>query len=82
MEKFKNIIIIRKILDKGEVSYLDPKSGYRYSLCAVCSTDGHECSLSYAERDFGQGSKVTRLVFRCPLCDTRFDASPDELFLR
>jgi len=81
MEKFKDTAKINKALEKGEVTCLDPESGYRYSLCAVCPNDGHECSLAYFEKDVGQDSKITRLSFHCVLCDTRFDASPDELFL-
>jgi hypothetical protein len=82
MEKIKNKKKINQILGKGEITFLDPKSGYKYSLCALCPNDNNECSVNSFERTVSQERKITRVTFRCSICDKRFDASPDGMFLR
>jgi hypothetical protein len=82
MEKFKDLVRIKKMLDKGEITCLDIESGYRYSLCAVCQNDANECSVSSFERNIGAKSKITRVFFYCPICGTEFDVFPENMFLR
>lgn len=82
MDKFKDLERVSHMLDKGEITCLDLKSGYRYSLCAVCKKDGSECSVASFEKSIGEKSKVTRVSFKCPICGTKFDALPEDLFLR
>ena len=82
MEKIKDTQRIKQILEKGEVSFQDPETGYKYKLCAVCPTDNHECSVANFEKEIGTVSKITRVTFYCPICSTRFDTSPDDMFLR
>jgi hypothetical protein len=82
MKKRKDVGRITQILKKGEVTFLDPDSGYRYSLGAVCPNDSLECSLTSCERESGEYTKIVRTTFYCPICGTRFDASPETMFLR
>lgn len=82
MDKFKDLERTSRMLDKGEITCLDPKSGYRYSPCAVCKNDGNECSVASFEKSVGKKSKVIRVSFRCPICGTKFDALPEDMFLR
>jgi hypothetical protein len=82
MEKIKDTQRIKQILEKGEVTFKDPETGYKYKLCAVCPVDDHECSLANFEKEIGTASKIIRVTFYCPICNTRFDAGPDDLFLR
>ena len=82
MRKKKDVNRITQILGKGDITFLDPDSGYRYSLGAVCPNDGLECSLTSCERESGEEPKVVRTTFYCPICGTCFDASPETMFLR
>lgn len=82
MEKFKDLKRINQMLDKGEITCLDPESGYRYSLCATCAKDGNECSVASFERNIGEKLKITRVSFQCPICYTKFDAKSEDMFLR
>jgi len=82
MKRIKDTSRIKQILNKGETSLSDPENGYTYTLCALCPTDGHESSMASVTAEIGEGSKISRVTFYCPLCNTRFDAKPDEMFLR
>ena len=82
MRKKKDVNRITQMLRKGDITFLDPDSGYRYSLGAVCPNDGLECSVTSCERVSGEEPKITRTTFYCPICGTRFDALPETMFLR
>ena len=82
MERIKDNKKINQILSKGEITFKDTKSGYKYSLCALCPNDNNECPVTSFERTVGQERRITRVTFRCSICDKRFDASPDGMFLR
>jgi hypothetical protein len=82
MEKFKDLKRINQMLGKGEITCLNTESGYRYSLCAVCKNDGNECSVASFERNIGEKLKITRVSFHCPICYIKFDAKPEDMFLR
>ena len=82
MEKIKDTKRIRQMMQKGEVNFIDPESGYKYSLCAVCPNDGQECSIAKFEKSLGKELEITRLTFYCPICSQRFDDKPENLFLR
>ncbi len=81
MEKVQNSRIINQILKSGKTTYLDPKSGYKYSLFATCPNDGLDCPLNSFERKGGASSCVTRVMFMCPICRNRFDTTPKDMFL-
>ena len=82
MKKVKDTPKIKQLLKKGETAFSDPKTGYTYTLCAVCPRDSHECSIANVIKDIGERAKIKRVTFYCPICDTRFDAKPVEMFLR
>ena len=82
MEKIKDNHRINEILEKGEIYFQNPETGYRYTLCAVCPRDDHECSVANFEKEIGMVSRIRRVTFYCPICDTRFDVKPDDMFLR
>ena len=82
MEKIKDKKKIEQMMQKGETKLADPESGYEYSLCAVCSNDGHECSAAQFERAAGKELKITRITFYCPICNQRFDGQLENMFLR
>jgi len=82
MEKFKNKSRISKMLSQGELNYKDPRTGYIYTLCAVCPEDGHDCPVTSHDRDTeANRTRITRVVFACPACGNRFAAGPAEMYL-
>ena len=86
MEKIKDTEKIKIMLQNGETIYIDPKNESQYSIYASCPNDGYDCSPSRFERaGLGEGivkiSKITRVVFRCPICDNVFKAQPEDMFL-
>ncbi len=82
MEKIRDKKRIEQMMQKGEINFLDPESGYKYSLCAVCPNDSQECSVTNFERAVGKELKITRITFYCPICNQRFDGWPENMFLR
>ncbi|MBN1369127.1 MAG: hypothetical protein JW954_02675 [Dehalococcoidaceae bacterium] len=83
MEKVKNKSRISKMLSVGELNYRDPKTGYTYTLCAVCPTDGHDCSITSHDRDTeANRTRITRVVFACPACGNRFTAKVEDMYLK
>jgi hypothetical protein len=82
MKKKTDAVRITQILRKGDITFLDPVSGYRYSLGAACPNDGFECSVTSFERESSEEPKVVRTTFYCPICGMRFDASPETMVLR
>ena len=81
MKKIQDKDRIKRILEKGEITVLDTESGYKYSLCALCPKDSYECSVASFEKDGGEVSAIKRVIFYCPICSSRFDASVEEMFL-
>ena len=82
MERIKDLDKINRALEKGEITILDTESGFKYSLCAVCPNDDYECSVVSFEREGGEVLTINRVTFYCPICNKRFDASPEQMFLR
>lgn len=73
---------IEQMMQEGKIDFIDPESGYKYSLCAFCPNDNHECSVSNFESASGKELKILRVAFYCPICNHRFDGWPENMFLR
>ncbi len=83
MEKVKSKSRITKMLLQGELRFKDPKTGYMYTLCAVCPTDGCDCSVTSHDRDTEANiTRITRVLFSCPACGYRFSARPEDMYLK
>ena len=83
MEKTKNKSRVRKMLSQGEINFKDPKTGYIFSLCAVCPVDGHDCSVTSHDSDVeANRTRIVRVVFACPACGQRFSANPENMYLK
>jgi hypothetical protein len=80
VKKVKDIKRIKQILQEGKTTFLDPENGYRYSLFATCQNEGHDCLLNSYERKGGASPTITRVVFMCPICGNRFDATAEKMF--
>lgn len=68
---------IKEMLLKGEIYYLDSKSGYNSSIKANCPK-GHSSSISRVEKEKGA---INRVVFRCAICDESFEVKIEDMIL-
>ena len=82
MKKIKDIDKINRALENGDVTFVDTESGYKYSLYAACPNDSYECSVASFEREGGEVSTIMGVTFYCPICNNRFNALPESMFLR
>jgi len=73
---------IKMMLASGEVTYLDPESGYRYTLYANCPNDGNTASVARIAKENRTGSSVTNIIFKCPICSNLFEGKEDQMSLR
>lgn len=69
---------IRKALETGQLFVAD-ETGYRRFIYARCPNDENASPVYRQERT---GQAFTRLLFRCPICGTRFEGPIESLFLR
>ena len=85
MEKVKDTERIKQMLQNGESVYTDPENEYKYSLFASCPNDGFECPAKRFEREgmdmVVKTSKITKVVFQCPICGKIFYAEPEDIYL-
>jgi hypothetical protein len=70
MEAKKAPKMVKEMFAEGEISWVDPKTQYRYSLTAQCPVDGEYASVSRFEKS---GHSLTRVSFKCEICSTEFD---------
>jgi len=70
---------IKQMLSAGRLTIPDPATGYHRALYARCPKDRHDSSVYRIERS---GEAITRVVFRCPICNEQFDTVPQKMFLR
>ncbi len=78
MEPVKDTARVEKMFARGEPFFVDPQSGYRYVMVARCPGDGGYSSVEKVER---AGQPLSRVVFACPACASRFEAKPDEIYI-
>lgn len=78
MEAKKAPGLVNKMFGTGEVSLLDPKSGYRYSLVAYCPKDG---DYSYVDRFEKAGKSLKTVTFKCPTCSTTFEVPKTKIMV-
>ncbi len=81
MRKTKATEKIKQMFHDGNITLLDPESGYKYKLCALCPNDNNECSVTSFEKAGAEESEVKVVTFYCPICGNRFDALPEQMFL-
>jgi len=78
MEAKKSPSLVNKMFASGEVTFIDPKTRYRYSLVALCPKDGN---YSYVER-FDKSTKgLISVTFACPVCLTQFKVPKSQIMV-
>lgn len=69
---------IKAALKAGRLFVTD-ETGYRRFIYARCPNDGNDSPVCRQEKS---GETLTRLIFRCPICQTEFESPVKSLFLR
>ena len=78
MEAMKDQARVKKMFAAGEITMRDPKSGYRYSLAAICPKDG---SISYVKLFDKSGQALSRVIFECSTCFDHFEARTKDIMV-
>ena len=71
---------VQQALAAGQLSVVDPTTGYHRSIVADCPSDGQPASVRRISR--ASGGAITDLTMHCTRCGKEFKASPDALYLR
>ncbi len=71
---------VQQALAAGQLTVLDPATGYHRSFYAACPVDGQPASVWRVVR--GPQRAITSLTMRCSRCGTEFTAGAETLFLR
>ena len=78
MDAKKSPSLVKKMFELGQVSIVDPKTKYRYSLTAKCP-----CAREYAsvERFEKSSHGLERVVFKCSLCEKEFEVPKSQMMV-
>jgi hypothetical protein len=71
---------VQRALATGQLSVVDPTTGYHRSIVADCPRDGQPAGVWRLTR--ASGGAITELTMHCTRCGHQFKASPDALYLR
>jgi hypothetical protein len=78
MEPIKDAGKVKRMFAQGQTFLVDTQSGYKYTMAARCPKDSKYCSVAQIERG-SQG--LSRVVFQCPYCFSRFEAAQDDIYI-
>ncbi len=79
MEPSKDIEKVKRMFAQGLSAFVDPQTGYKYTMAACCPKDGNFASVARTER---VEQSLSRVTFRCASCFTEFDAGQDDIYVR
>jgi len=78
MEAKKAPIMVKEMFAEGEVSMVDQKTLYRYSLTAPCPRDGENAFVQRYEKS---GHSLRSVTFKCPVCSTVFEVPTAQIMV-
>ena len=85
MEKIVDTEKIKQMMEEGVTEYAEPGVSHRYSMYTVCPSDDYECTAASYEREgmdyTSKMGKITKVIFRCPVCNNVFSVEPEDMFL-
>jgi len=81
METVRDTGTIQQMLKRGEITFLDPETGFKHTLCVVCPIHGNNCTVASFEREGGDSTQIIQVLFSCPICGKRFSVKPEEMYL-
>ena len=78
MEAKKAPAMVKKMFETGKVTLVDPDTKYRYSLTAKCPDDGEYADVARFDK---AGNSLSRVVFKCTLCEDEFEVPRDQMMV-
>ena len=70
---------VRRALQAGQITVLDPATGYHRSMHSDCPVDGTAAGIYMTTK---QGGVISAVTFRCPACGRHYTAQPEDIYLR
>src|SRR5687768_1662768 len=70
---------VKRLLDAGQTSRVDERSGVLRTLHADCPRDGERAGVRRMSRE--AGGAIMEITMRCPACFNDFTAAPESLYL-
>ena len=77
MKPVKDAEKVKKMFARGEPFYVDTKTGYKYSMTAICPLDGGYGSVARVDK---AGQALSSVTFQCTNCFwnlQKFQVSPE-----
>ena len=78
MEPVKDAKRVKRMFAQGQPFLIDPQSGYKYTMVARCPKDNSFASVAQIEK---AGESLTKVVFHCNSCFSRFEVGQDEIHI-
>jgi hypothetical protein len=79
MEPIKDTEKVKRMFAQGQSELVDAKTGYKYSMVALCPKDG---SVAFVARIEKEGQSLSKVTFRCASCFTEFEVDQDDIYVR
>jgi hypothetical protein len=79
MEPIKDREKVKKMFTQGQTTIVNTQTGYKYTMVTRCPKDKNYASIAQIERS---GQALSRVIFQCPYCFSRFEANQDEICIR
>ena len=78
MDAKKAPTMVKKMFENGKVTLVDPDTKYRYSLTAKCPGDGEYADVARFDK---AGNSLSRVVFKCTLCEGEFEVPREQMMV-
>ena len=78
MDAKKAPAMVKKMFETGKLTIVDPETKYRYSLTAKCPGDGESADVARFDK---AGNSLSRVVFRCTLCEAEFEVPREKMLV-
>jgi len=78
MDAKKAPAMVKKMFETGKLTIVDPETKYRYSLTAKCPGDGEYADVARFDK---AGNSLSRVVFKCILCEGEFEVPREQMMV-
>ena len=78
MEPVKDEEKVNAMFRRGETTFTDTSTGYKYNMVACCPQDGSFSSVAQTEKTSGG---LSRVIFKCPRCSSLFEAKLEDIYV-
>ena len=79
MKAVKDAKKVKRMFLQGQPELVDAETGYKYSMLARCPKDSNFAPVARIER---AGQSLSKVTFRCALCQTEFEVSQADIYVR